>query len=97
MTDGDTLRDCQGERVRLFGLDAPELDQPGGLLARDQLRRLTEGERVRCVVENPKKPRDYFGRIVAICYNSQGDLTREMIRLGPSKEYHKYSKGRYSK
>lgn len=95
VVDGDTIRDCQGERVRLFGLDAPELDQPGGLLARDQLRRLTEG-RVTCTVQNPRKPRDKYRRLVMMCENQSGDVACQMIRSGPSVEYERYSNGYYA-
>ena len=55
--DGDNL--CVGRsgdpaswiEVRLVNWFAPELDQAGGVAARDQLRRLTMGRRAICVVE----------------------------------------------
>jgi endonuclease YncB( thermonuclease family) len=64
-TDGDTLRvQRQGreERLRLCGIDAPELDQPLGPEARDHLRGLLAGhdEVLVMAVE-----RDRYGRLVA--------------------------------
>lgn len=36
--DGDTFTTCQGQRVRLFGIDAPELKQQYGYPARDTIK-----------------------------------------------------------
>lgn len=67
--DGDTLR-CGSERVRLFGVDAPEVRrgktpaEPLAYEARDELIRLTRG-RVGCrFVE-----RDRYGRFVGRCWS----------------------------
>lgn len=55
--DGDSL--CVGPasgpgstwvEVRLMDFDAPELRQPGGIAARDTLRRLALGRQAQCVV-----------------------------------------------
>ena len=35
--DGDTIRLDNGETVRLIGIDAPELSQPGGEMSRQYL------------------------------------------------------------
>ena len=35
--DGDTFRLANGDTVRLIGIDAPELSQPGGVLSREYL------------------------------------------------------------
>lgn len=89
--DADTLV-CQGERVRLWGLDGPELRTPDGPRARQQLVTLTRGK-----VECRAKYRDKYRRVVAMCYSSRGDLAEQMIRMGPSTEYMRYSRGYYSK
>ena len=57
VVDGDTIR-VGGETVRLFGIDAPEVEQacrrPGGEVwrcgdwARDEVRRLFQGRRATC-------------------------------------------------
>ncbi|TYZ12621.1 hypothetical protein FY528_04810 [Hymenobacter lutimineralis] len=50
VVDGDTYELRAGGRnvrVRLLGADAPELKQPGGLLAADSVRRLLRGRAIR--------------------------------------------------
>lgn len=96
--DGDTLR-CGSERVRLFGVDAPEMRrgatpaEPLAYEARDELVRLTRG-RVGCrFVE-----RDRYGRFVGRCWSdATPDVNAALIRSGPATEYRRYSKGAYSK
>lgn len=95
--DGDTLR-CGGERVRLFGVDAPEVRrgtkpaEPLAYEARDELIRLTRG-RVACrFVE-----RDRYGRFVGRCWSSATpDVNAALIRSGLATEYRRYSKGAYA-
>lgn len=94
--DGDTLR-CGGERVRLFGVDAPEVRrgksaaEPFAYAARDELICLTRG-RVGCrFVE-----RDRYGRFVGKCWSSVSpDVNAALIRSGMATEYRRYSKGAY--
>ncbi|KQZ22074.1 thermonuclease family protein [Caulobacter sp. Root1472] len=96
--DGDTLR-CGSERVRLFGVDAPEVRrgqtpaEPLAYEARDELIRLTRG-RVACrFVE-----RDRYGRFVGKCWSSASpDVNAALIRSGLTTEYRRYSKGAYAK
>lgn len=96
--DGDTLR-CGAERVRLFGVDAPEVRrgqtpaEPLAYDARDELIRLTRG-RVGCrFIE-----RDRYGRFVARCWSdATPDVNAALIRSGLATEYRRYSKGAYAK
>lgn len=77
--DGDMLcigpdRDRRIE-VRVSDFNAPELDQPGGYAARDQLRRIALNKSVECVGTHHNGD-----RIVARCTlngRSVGDLMRE--------------------
>lgn len=95
--DGDTLR-CGSERVRLFGVDAPEVRrgktpaEPLAYEARDELIRLTRG-RVGCrFVE-----RDRYGRFVGRCWSdATPDINAGLIRSGLATEYRRYSKGAYA-
>ncbi|MEM6749479.1 MAG: thermonuclease family protein [Planctomycetota bacterium] len=80
VVDGDTLlvdipdlrEDAPETRVRLWGIDAPELAkpsrnqpaEPGAQAATDALQALTEGQVVTLVLE-PHRPRGDFGRVVA--------------------------------
>ncbi|SFI60538.1 thermonuclease family protein [Caulobacter sp. UNC279MFTsu5.1] len=96
--DGDTLR-CGSERVRLFGVDAPEVRrgqtpaEPFAYEARDELIRLTRS-RVACrFVE-----RDRYGRFVGKCWSTASpDVNAALIRSGLATEYRRYSKGAYAK
>lgn len=95
--DGDTLR-CGADRVRLFGVDAPEVRrgqtpaEPFAYDARDELVRLTRG-RVGCRVLD----RDRYGRFVARCWSDASpDLNAALIRSGLATEYRRYSKGAYA-
>ncbi len=86
VSDGDSLR-LSGERIRLLGLDAPELAQtcrqgrdvkPCGELARQALKKLTAGREIRCEPEG----RDRYGRLLARCYSGRDDIGRKMVSVG---------------
>lgn len=103
VTDGDSLK-IDGNRVRLWGIDAPELgqrcawrDQPFdcGRAAKDQLGKLVAGGQVEC--EPVDRDRDRDGRTVARCTVDSRDLAAEMVRLGWALDYRKYSGGAYSR
>lgn len=77
VTDGDSLR-CGNDRVRLRGIDAPEIGQPHGAAAATVLRALA-ARPLRCA----SSYRDRYGRAVARCINSDGvDIGREMVLRG---------------
>lgn len=95
--NGDTLR-CGSERVRLFGVDAPELRRgqtpadPLAYEARDELIRLTRG-RVGCRLVD----RDRYDRFVGRCWSdATPDINAALIRSGLTTEYRRYSKGAYA-
>lgn len=80
--DGDSLtviHDGKRESIRLFGVDAPERDQPEGPAATRMLRRMIDGETVRIEPVD----RDLYGRIVARVFLADGtDVARAMVREG---------------
>ena len=96
VVDGDTLR-IAGEKVRLFGIDAPELgqscqDENGeiwscGHWVRDALRHAFQGRYARCVEED----RDRYGRSVARCEVAGVDLGGWLVERGMAFAYRKYS------
>ena len=92
--DGDTL-DVGGARVRLFGIDAPELSQTCetphgdwacGRWARDVLRALADGP-VTCI----GRGNDRYGRVIARCDAGQGDLGAALVEAGAATAYRRYS------
>lgn len=94
--DADTW-DVGGARVRLFGIDAPELDQtctrPGGevwacgLWATQQARHRFDGRLATC---DPLDT-DRYGRIVARCAVSGRDAGRDFVSDGLAFAYRRYS------
>lgn len=91
--DGDTFTlSGESRRIRVWGLDAPEWNHPGGSAATATLRGLITGKRLRCAVLDM----DRYGRLVAQCFLSDGrDIAAEMIRSGAAREYCRYSRDYY--
>jgi micrococcal nuclease len=93
--DGDTLTLRCGQRsdhprrikVRIWGIDAPELAQDHwGYRARDRLRQLARGTlRVQPV------GRDDYGRTVGRVYRDAEDLGLALVREGYAAVYHRYN------
>ena len=93
--DGDTV-DVGGVRVRLYGIDAPEIGQPCsadgrewdcGRWVRDMVRARFEGQQARCTEQDV----DRFGRIVAICAVRGTDIGTEIVNAGWAWAYRQYS------
>ena len=98
--DGDTL-EIHGNRIRLWGIDAPETTQ---------LCRGDDSEKYRCGAQaandldafiarrpvncNPISL-DRYGRTVATCTVGDTDLGEWLVRSGLALDWPQYSKGRY--
>lgn len=85
--DGDTF-EIRDERIRLFGIDAPELGQPwwdeagrqqdAGLSAKEALAELVEGRRLAVKVLREDK----YDRSVAIVKVDGQDIARSLVSQG---------------
>ncbi len=94
--DGDTLR-IAGRKIRLHGMDAPELRQVCrnrqgrgwycGVQARRHLIHLVGRAKITC----RKVDTDRYGRMVAVCWRGKTDLGRQMVRDGWAVAYVRYS------
>jgi endonuclease YncB( thermonuclease family) len=93
--DADTF-DVGGVRVRLFGIDAPEIGQPCaadgvewdcGSWARDLVRDRFEGQRARCEHQDI----DHYGRVVATCVVNGVDVGAAIVGEGWAWAYRYYS------
>lgn len=92
VTDGDTIT-IQKTQIRLFGIDAPELDHPYGKKAKWAMVRLCKGHRVRAEITEE----DEYGRTVAKCSLPDGrDLSAELVKMGLAIDWPKFSGGKYS-
>lgn len=74
VVDGDTIR-IGRRRIRLFGMDAPEMQQDGGAASRAHLIRLIRG---REVVAQPVDI-DKYGRQVARVWLGGTDISARMV------------------
>lgn len=87
VSDGDSFRIGQ-EKIRLLGIDAPELRQtcldedrqpwPCGTAARNRMAELLKQGEVRCQPDGT----DRYGRTLAHCTTSQQDLGSVMVTEG---------------
>lgn len=91
VTDGDTII-INKTQIRLFGIDAPELDHPYGQKAKWAMVKLCKGHTVRAEVTEE----DEYGRTVAQCTLPDGrDLSAEMVKMGLAIDWPKFSGGKY--
>ena len=94
--DGDTV-DVGQTRVRIFGIDAPERDQPCTTLngqnwgcgdwVTQQVRDLFEGQQVRCTPMDKYR----YGRVVAKCFANDTDIGARLVQDGLAFAYRKYA------
>ncbi|MCX8043531.1 MAG: thermonuclease family protein [Desulfobacterota bacterium] len=93
--DGDTI-EIDGERIRLYGIDAPERGQPCtkndahcdcGELSKSYLEFLIAGTTVTC----RKKGKDAWNRWVGQCTADGEDLGQMMVRHGWAIAYRQYA------
>jgi endonuclease YncB( thermonuclease family) len=99
VADGDSL-EIAGRRVRLFGIDAPELHQDCrmadgraydcGAAARRALTELVGSQPVTCAPVGTS-----HDRAVALCRAGGRDLSEELVRAGHALELPNFSRGRY--
>jgi len=85
--DGDTIGvvlDGRFEKIRLIGVDAPELDQrPWGRKARKYVESLVAGANSKISLEYDIERRDKYGRILAYIWIQDGRmLNEEMLKNG---------------
>jgi micrococcal nuclease len=76
--DGDTFEIENSQRIRLFEVDAPELQYCGGQEAKETLTKLTLGKKV--VLRDPEV--DYFKRLMALVYVDGKLVNEEMLKAG---------------
>lgn len=83
--DGDSIELSDGRVIRIYGIDAPEHDQPGGKEAKDALIPLLGHE----VTVEPKDM-DRYGRTVAKIFYQGHDIGYMQIQAGNAWHYKQY-------
>lgn len=96
VVDGDTL-EVAGQRLRLQGIDAPEMaqtckraggeDWACGIEAQQALVALIGGKPVAC----DRKGLDKYGRVLAICFAGEEDINGWMVENGYAWAFVRYS------
>lgn len=85
VVDGDTLYLEDGRRIRMIGLNSPELgkrgraDEPFAVAARQRLEALVAANDGRVGVLPGKDDHDDYGRTLAHVYNAQGENFEERL------------------
>jgi endonuclease YncB( thermonuclease family) len=78
--DGDTLR-VGSDRIRLRGIDTPELSEPGGRAARQRLEQLLQEGPIRIVPHG----QDVYGRTVADVFVNGRNVAEVLNQEGYAK------------
>lgn len=90
--DGDTIT-INKIHIRLFGIDAPEMDQPFGKKAKWAMVGLTKGQVVTANLFSGSS----YDRVVGHCVLDDGtDLSEELVKQGLALDWAKFSGGAYS-
>lgn len=94
--DGDTI-EIHGQRIRLFGIDAPESSQlcvrPTGERWRcGQQASFALADRIgRATVRCEPRDIDRYRRVVAVCFSGSADINRWMVANGWAVAFRRYS------
>ena len=87
ITDGDSIR-VDGQRIRFYGIDAPEANQPGGAEATAFIKTILTSQ-----VQLEVMDTDRYGRTVAIVYTADGaNVNLQMVQAGHAWFYPQYCK-----
>ena len=95
--DGDTLRVERGGeelKIRFCGTDSPEIEQPGGIEARDHLRSLVaqgDGSIGVVPIEKDRYERTVADLFVTVSAGEEIHLNSQMVMDGHAYHYEKYS------
>ena len=92
VVDGDTFQ-ANGQRVRVWGIDSPEREEPYYQAATDHLRELIDKQAIECVFID----QDKYKRAVMRCYFEGDDISKTMVRAGMARDFTRYSDGYYKR
>jgi micrococcal nuclease len=79
--DGDTIELENGDRIRLLGIDAPEIGEPFSQEAKLALEGMLLGKRV-TIEKDAAWNKDKYGRLLRYVFLEDELVNCEMVRLG---------------
>ena len=85
--DGDTFITNKGDRVRLIGVDAPELPSLRGIESKMYLHELIDNKVVILERDGISKNKDKYGRLLRYVYLNKKDVNLQMLKSGYAKPY----------
>ena len=89
--DGDTIV-INKVKVRLAGIDAPELNHPWGKKSKWAVVNMCKGKKITAELDNHLS----HDRVVATCYLPDGtDIGAELVKAGLAIDWAKFSGGKY--
>lgn len=88
--DGDTFETDKGEKVRLIGMNAPEISDIFGQEAKQYLTDLIENKTVDLQTDNISNNRDRYQRLLRYVILDGVDINKKMISDGFAFAYLKY-------
>ena len=88
--DGDTFVIEGGERVRMIGINAPELKDIYGVESKNHPKTLIENKYVNLIKGDVTNNKDYFKRLLRYVYVDSTDINLKMIEDGFASAYLKY-------
>ncbi|GJM29097.1 MAG: hypothetical protein DHS20C17_17320 [Cyclobacteriaceae bacterium] len=90
VVDGDTFKLENGDRVRLIGINAPELDHDFGNASRLHLKKLIEGKIVDLQTDGRSSAKDKYGRLLRYVILEGEDINERMILDGYAYAFLRY-------
>jgi micrococcal nuclease len=88
--DGDTFETESGEKVRLIGINAPEILDMFGQEAKKYLSDLIENKTVNLQTDNISHERDRYQRLLMYIILDGVDINKKMVSDGFAFAYNKY-------
>ena len=85
--DGDTFITNKGDRVRLIGVDAPELPSLRGIESKMYLNELIHNKVVTLERDEISDNKDKYGRLLRYVYLDKKDVNLHMIKSRYAKPY----------
>ena len=85
--DGDTFITNKGDKVRMIGIDAPELPSLDGIKSKMYLYDLIKGKTITLQKDNYSHNRDKYGRLLRYVYLNGQDVNLLMLKKGYAKLY----------